>query len=120
MNPRPSSTKVRRECFDREKWTDLVTGRIMLTCHICGMSIDPVRERWDAEHTSPHANGGTDVRPAHVACHRIKTSTQDVPAIAKGKRVRDRHFGITQSASIMPGSRRSRWKKKINGEVVER
>jgi hypothetical protein len=84
------------------------------------MSIDPVRERWDAEHTSPHANGGTDVRPAHVACHRIKTSTQDVPAIAKGKRVRDRHFGITQSASIMPGSRRSRWKKKINGEVVER
>lgn len=115
---RPSSTKVRRECFDAHRWADHA-GRIMLTCHICGGNIDPAREKWEAEHTTPRANGGVDVRPAHAECHKPKTA-KDIGDIAKGKRVHDRHFGIKVATRPMPGSRRSRFKKHMDGRVTER
>jgi 5-methylcytosine-specific restriction protein A len=115
---RPSSTKLRRECFDANKRVD-ETGRIYLECHICHGRISVGSQSWDAEHVVPFANSGTLVLPAHTGCHREKTK-RDVSEIAKGKRVSDRHWGIRQSSGVMPGSRRSRWKKKMNGEVVER
>lgn len=97
---RPSSTKTRRQCFDHWKYTDVVTGRIMLQCHICNLPIDPTREKWEAEHVIRRSVGGADdpenVRPAHVACHAPKTAV-DVAENAKGKRVADRHYGIKQS-----------------------
>ena len=97
MSKRPSSTKLRREVFETHKWTDPVSGRIMMTCYICGFPLDPVRERWHAEHPTPHANGGTEVLPAHEDCHRPKTA-RDIKNIAKGRRTRDRHFGIKRSS----------------------
>ena len=97
MSPRPNSTKVRRECFDAHKWTHPVTGRIMLTCHICKGDINPAVERWDAEHTIRRVLSNDDspinVMPAHEACHDIKTPL-DIKANSKGKRVRDKHYGI--------------------------
>lgn len=96
MAARPSSTKVRRECFDANKRVD-ETGRIYLVCHICGGMIDPIRDRWEAEHPTPHANGGVKTLPAHEACHDEKTP-RDISEIAKGKRVADRHFGIRRSS----------------------
>ena len=54
----------------------------------------------------------------HV-CHNDKTRNHDVPRIAKMKRVRDLHQGIRKT-SRFPGSKSSRFKKKINGEVVLR
>jgi 5-methylcytosine-specific restriction endonuclease McrA len=93
MDKRPSSAKARRECFEANKCVDHA-GHIFLVCHLCGARIDPVRDKWDAEHVIPHAFGGTVLKPAHEKCHRQKTSNDDVPAIAKSKRVSDRHFGI--------------------------
>lgn len=86
----------RRTCFDTWKRTDAL-GRTVLDCHICGGVILPATERWEAEHVTPKAWDGKDIRPAHVHCHREKTSKQDIPAIAKGKRIKDRHFGIKRS-----------------------
>ena len=121
MSPRPSSTKTRRECFDRCKWTDPVTGRIMLTCHICGLPLDPARTKWEAEHVKRRALNGDDspanILPAHEeGCHEEKTKA-DIRDNAKGKRVSDRHYNIKQSSGF--GWSR-RFKKKISGEVVER
>jgi hypothetical protein len=97
------STKERRECFDRCKWIHPLTGRLMLTCHICAGPIDPARgtkkgspDYWEAEHTTPKANGGTVTLPAHAACHRPKTS-RDVHEIARGKRQSNKHYGIERS-----------------------
>ena len=46
-------------------------------CHICGLPIDPVRQRWELDHPIPLANGGTDedeaLKPAHARCHLEKT-----------------------------------------------
>lgn len=115
---RPSSTKLRRECFDANRRAD-ETGRIYMECHICHGPIRVGLEAWDAEHSTPFANGGTKVLPAHVACHKEKTKV-DVCDMARGRRSHERHFGIRQHGGSMPGSRRSRFKKKMNGEVVER
>jgi hypothetical protein len=92
---RPSSAAERRECFEMNKQAD-ITGRIYLVCHICKGHIWPSRgDRWEAEHAVPFANGGRETLPAHLDCHREKTR-RDVSEIAKGKRVRDKHFGIVR------------------------
>lgn len=54
------------------------------------------------------------------ACDKVKTRA-DVGRIAKTKRVEARHTGAkAPSRNPLPGSRRSPWRKKINGEVVAR
>lgn len=88
-------------------------------CHLCGAKIDGTREPWELEHIIPIALGGADdetnAKPAHVACHRAKT-TQDVAQIAKANRVRAKHFGAKPSAKrALPGSKSSPWKAKIGG-----
>ena len=112
MSKRPSSTKSRRECFNAHKQKD--ANGVYLICHICQGRIDPLRESWEAEHTIPHAFGGEDLRPAHESCHRVKTSNQDIPAIAKSKRVSEKHFGIKKKGWG------GKYRKKMSGEIVER
>ena len=91
-------------------------------CHLCGDKIT-VRDRWDLDHKVPLALGGEDelanLAPAHDRCHRIKTATVDVPAIAKSARVRSAHVGAKVKGSWGAG-RRTKWKRKINGETVPR
>ena len=53
------------------------------------------------------------------SCHSIKTDTQDKPRIAKAKRNFRTSHGI-KKPSRFPGARNSKFKKKINGEVVLR
>ena len=121
MTRRRDSVKARRICFDTHKRTDAL-GRVVLDCHICDGKygvILPGRMDWEAEHVIPHAWDGKDIRPAHVFCHKEKTKG-DVTAIAKSKRVRDRQYGIKRSGGTMPGSKRSKWKKKMSGEVERR
>lgn len=90
-------------------------------CHICGGKIG-VTEAWDVEHVIPLAVGGDDepanMAPAHKHCHRTKT-TGDRRDIAKCERVRAKHMGA-RKPSRFPGSRTSRFKKKIDGTVEER
>lgn len=54
-----------------------------------------------------------------VKCHRWKTSNHDTPLAAKTLRQQDDRRGIRKPAS-MPGSRNSRFKRKMNGETVLR
>ena len=93
-------------------------------CHICGARIDGTREPWEAEHVIPLAAGGSDddanLHPAHVRCHAAKT-TDDRKVIAKVARVRARHMGAqTPTRNPLPGSKSSRWKKRVDGSVVPR
>lgn len=98
---RPSSTKVRRECFEINKYQCPLSKRWLMTCHLCGGVIDVIKDgpdSWEAEHTVPFATGGTEVLPAHVDCHKVKTA-RDVKEIAKGKRSSAKHFGIERKRS---------------------
>jgi len=93
-------------------------------CYLSGAKINPVRDKWEIEHVIPLAGGGTDddenCRPVLASAHLEKTK-QDVARIAKGKRIREKHLGARQpKGRPMPGSRRSKWKKKMDGTTVPR
>jgi len=53
------------------------------------------------------------------SCHRYKSTKHDTPKAAKTKRQADKHSGI-RSEAVMPGSRKSRWKRTLDGRTVER
>ena len=111
----------------RRNWTALRRAKVFEAhggrCHLCGERIDGTREPWELEHIIPLALGGEDdernVAPAHVSCHRAKTLI-DKGNIAKANRVRAKHIGAHVSASPLPGGRKSKWKKKMDGTVVLR
>jgi hypothetical protein len=57
--------------------------------------------------------------PCHETCRREKDK-EDVRAIAKVKRIKKRNLGISLSKSSMPFGKNSKYKKKLNGEIVLR
>jgi 5-methylcytosine-specific restriction protein A len=92
-------------------------------CQACGWLLAP-GTRWEVDHILPRALGGRDA-PDNLqvlcrTCHAGKTARQDAPALAKTRRLKARHLGATRPRSIMPGSRRSRWKKGLDGRVALR
>ncbi len=109
----------RRNIGQRERVE--IFSRARGVCHICGQKIDGTSERWDVEHVIPRELGGDEARgsdnlqPAHVACHRSKT-TADVGRIAKAKRVAARHLGARPKSSLTHPT----LKRRVDGSVVPR
>jgi 5-methylcytosine-specific restriction endonuclease McrA len=117
-----NSTRARRICFDAHRTE--INGRPHLICHVCSAALDPVRDRWEADHIARVADGGADTAdnlwPACWPCHRRK-SAGDTREIAKGKRVHDRIHGIKRrKGAPLPGTRDSGWKKHMDGSVSRR
>lgn len=107
MRSPAAQAKFRREVFHAHKQHD-ETGRIFLVCYKCGCRIDPACEFWDAEHVIADYFGGTEGKPICKPCHKIKTATQDVPAIAKSKSKSDKFYGIRKSSWPKRPMRRER------------
>lgn len=53
-------------------------------------------------------------------CWKAKSTTYDIPVIAKVKRQRDRSFGIKATFRPLPAGRSDVIKKKMDGTVVDR
>jgi 5-methylcytosine-specific restriction endonuclease McrA len=115
MKPRKHiSTKERARLF-------MLHGGV---CHICGIKIDGVREKWDVEHVLALELGGEDDdwnrKPAHFLCHKPKTA-DDIRMIRKSDRVRAKHLGTkAPSRTPLPFGKASKLKRKLDGTVVER
>lgn len=76
------------------------------------------------DHQIPCEMGG-DNSPDNCAvlcipCHKSKTATVDMPTIVKARRVHSKHVNATKPKSTFPGSRNSKWKKKVGGGVERR
>lgn len=114
IGPTPDTSappRVRVRVFDR------CGGR----CHRCSRKI-AAGERWTLEHLKSLINGGEN-REGNLSvtcdwCLPIKNA-EDVAEKSKVAHVRAKHLGIRRRSS-MPGSRDTRWKKKISGDVVFR
>lgn len=90
-------------------------------CYICRRKIS-AGEYWQADHVIALVNGGSNresnLSPACGNCCYRK-SADDVAEKSKVYKKRSKHLGIRKK-SRFPGSRDSKFKKKITGEVVRR
>ena len=119
--PSPYSVTPRKPLTDKQRLQQFIDhkGR----CCICGATIDGVREKWIDEHElSLWLDGGNELENrgvAHQRCARIKTEKE---ARDRGhvRRVAEQHLGAKRAKRPMPGSKASKWKKKMSGEVVPR
>lgn len=95
------------------------------TCHICGFPIDALTQQWDIEHVIQRfmlgaaADTDDNMKPAHRSCHKGK-SKGDAGDRAKAIRRETKQAGGHRSKNPLPGGRNSRWKRKLDGTVVER
>lgn len=103
--------KVKQAAYERAK------GH----CEECGQKIVG---RAEFDHVIPCALGGEpSLENCSVSCskcHRLKTSTHDIPRISKAKRQRAKHIGATKAKATFPGSRNTPWKRKMNGTMERR
>lgn len=109
------SKKVRVAAFARSKGFCEGPG--------CGTRLQTGKFAYD--HDIPDGLGGEPTLENCVllcsACHSAKSGKRDIPMIAKAKRVHAAHIGARPpSVRPMPGGRRSKWKRKMNGEIVLR
>lgn len=114
MQRREFSKKIKLSAFERCKGF----------CEKCTAKLRPGQFEYD--HDLSDAMGGEPTLENCVvacsACHKEKTTNQDVPLIAKSNRIRNRHQGIKKArrGRPMPGGRDSPFKIKMNGEIVRR
>ena len=108
---REFSTKTKLEAFTRSR------GR----CEACSAKLFAGNVEYD--HALPCGlNGANDCSNIFVlcrACHRLK-SAADVGRIARAKRQQRNHIAPKVSLNPLPGGKRSRQSKKLNGKVVPR
>ena len=93
-------------------------------CENCGVKIRPGNGP-EYDHIIPDAvDGGNDLTNCKVLCvncHGVKTNKSDKPAIAKTAAIRDKHIGaFVKSGRPLPGTKRSGWKKRMDGTVERR
>jgi 5-methylcytosine-specific restriction enzyme A len=117
----PYSVTPRKPLTDKQRLQLFI--RHQGICCLCGLKIDGVKEMWD-EHVNPLWRDGDNEAenraPAHSKCARLKTK-QESTERAKGRDVAQFHFGAKRAKTKpMPFGRRSKLKKKFNGDVVER
>jgi 5-methylcytosine-specific restriction endonuclease McrA len=95
-------------------------------CCVCHNKIQ-AGQRWIDEHVKPLWLAGTDEDfnawanrgPAHEDCAKVKTA-REAKERSKGRRVAQKHMGAKRSKNPLPGSRASKWKRKMDGSVVRR
>jgi 5-methylcytosine-specific restriction protein A len=99
-----------------------VVERAGYRCQACGADITPANTP-EIDHILAIKLGGenseSNLQCLCFACHAAKT-LDDVAAKAKDERIKKKHFGLMPKKAKIPGSKGTRWKKKIGGLVIPR
>ena len=100
---------VRLRIFEREKHI----------CHLSGRKIRP-GEKWELDHDKPLWAGGenreSNLFPVLAKEHK-KKSAKDQIQQAKERTKLKKHLGIRKPKHVIPGSKASKWKKRMDGTV---
>ena len=66
------------------------------------------------------ADDESNMAPAHLDCHKGKSNI-DARNLAKVRRIHAKHIGAqARPRNLIPGSRGTKFKRKLNGETVPR
>lgn len=108
----PAPSRVRLRVFETHN------GK----CYLTGRKITPA-DKWELDHKVALINGGenreSNLAPALKSAHQKKTR-EDVAMKAKDRRIRQKHLGIAPKKATLPGSKQSKFKRKMDGTVVLR
>lgn len=89
----------------------------------CGQKLGVAAEPIEFDHEVALILGGPNdednLRALRKPCHRSKTAL-DVAQKATEARKRAKHLGLKDPRNPIPGSRGTKWKRKVSGEVVRR
>ena len=89
----------------------------------CGVKLGSAGERIEFDHEIALILGGenreSNIRALRCRCHKGKTR-QDGAQKSVEARKRAKFLGLDKPKRIMPGSRASKWKKRLDGTVVLR
>ncbi len=93
-------------------------------CACCGVKLGMAGEGIEFDHITALINGGenreSNIQALRSRCHKVKTR-KDVAEKSRVNRKQNKHFGFKpESRTPLPGGRKSKFKKKITGEFVER
>lgn len=92
---------------------------------ICQITKRKIRagDAWAIDHVVPLADGGShcesNLVPVLEIAHRQKTGAENTER-AKIRQVKAKHYGIKKTKAVIPGSKRSRWKRTLDGRTIER
>lgn len=119
----PFTARTKREAFTRSQGICECQRIPNWPYPVCGRPLTQGNTRY--EHIDPdEISGRNDLDNCACltkTCWRLKTDTYDRPVIAKSNRVRDRARGIKrENHPALPGTLRSGWKRRMNGDVVRR
>lgn len=111
----------------RSTMTKARVARIFIACggkcHVCGQAIRD-GEKYDIEHPDPLWAGGSDndakLRLVHVRCHKGKTADEAKQRARRNATIARGYVGAAPSRKPFPGSKRDRFRKRIDGTVVPR
>ena len=117
-------TKRREALWQCEQLAAYKAGRGNFPiCVHCDQPVT-IGQAWDESHIAvPAALGGKTVGVGHRLCNRLDNNKSVTPMVARVKRVRLRHLGITGPGlgrHALPGGRRSDISKTIAGGVSAR
>lgn len=98
-----------------------ILERFKRRCANCGNLI--VAGRWICDHIIALINGGqnreSNGQPLCDICNPHKNAADVAEKSAIAETIKS-HYGLKKPKHPMPGSRQSKWKKKVSGEVVLR
>lgn len=111
---------------DDAKVPDRVRLRVLLyyggRCYYCTRKLYAGKP-WACDHIVALINGGEhrekNLAPICDLCHKLKTG-EDVAAKSKTYKTQLKHYGVKKSRNPMPGSKASKWKRRMDGTVVRR
>lgn len=121
---------MKRREFTRKQRAEIVLRATnkdgIVCCEGCGLVLG--KKPYQIDHTIPEAfildkDAKLDIADGKLlgqkCCHAPKTK-KDVREVRESDRRRDKDSGAWKSKSPMPGGKASKWKRKMNGQVVPR
>ena len=110
----------------RSSMTKARAARIFLQrngiCYLCGTQIRG--EIYEIEHPEELADGGSDndadLYPVHIRCHKAKTAAARAPRSKRNNLVTAGWQSKPRKSAPMPGSKLSKFKRRMNGTVERR
>lgn len=122
MSDRDLVTPTKRRAMTKKRAAAIFL-REQGRCYLCGLKLRAGVDAYQIEHPVALVLGGSDddadLRVVCIPCHKPKTKA-DAGARAKRDRIVTAGWKGNAKRNPMPGSRASRFKRKIGGPTVDR